>query len=118
MEITEKIGIACDKGLFTCGGYLDLKKAFHTLNHSILLTKLNHYGVTRVADVSFIYNRIQYSTVYYTGSDHYPIFHGVSQLSVLGPISFLIFMIYRTLSKVALSIILLMPQIFSVQISH
>ena len=31
IEITEQIRKACDKGLFACGVYLDLKKAFHTV---------------------------------------------------------------------------------------
>ena len=31
-EITEQIRNACDKGLYTCGVYLDLQKAFDTVN--------------------------------------------------------------------------------------
>ena len=45
IEITEKIRNACDKTLFTCGVYLNLQKAFDTVNQEILLSKLKHYGI-------------------------------------------------------------------------
>ena len=34
-----------DKGMLSCGVFIDLKKAFDTLDHCILLQKLYHYGI-------------------------------------------------------------------------
>ena len=65
-EITEQIRNACDKGLFTCGVYLDLQKAFDTVNQNILLAKLKHYDIKGNSldwFKSFICDRIQYTSI-------------------------------------------------------
>ena len=44
LSIVEQIRNSLDKKMFTCGIFIDLEKAFDTVNHQILLSKLYHYG--------------------------------------------------------------------------
>ena len=74
--------------------YLDLSKAFDSLNHNILLRKLTFYGITGIAlnlFSSYMQNRKQFVSYDSTGSDLGEIKHGVPQGSILGPILFLIY---------------------------
>ena len=43
--ITEKIRDNLDNGKITCRVFLDLQKAFDTVDHQILISKLEHYGI-------------------------------------------------------------------------
>ena len=93
-EITEQIRNACDKGLFTCGVYLDLQKAFDTVNQNILLAKLKHYGIKGTSFdwfKSFICDRVQYTSIDLKESSTKIVSHGVPQGSVLGSLLFIIF---------------------------
>ena len=45
IELVDKITKAIDKGECTIGIFLDLSKVFDTINHKILIEKLEHYGI-------------------------------------------------------------------------
>ena len=79
-------------GMFGCSVFIDLQKAFDTVNHSILLQKLQHYGVRGTALNWFSYyltDRKQYVSANGHTSDHLKISCWVPQGSVLGPLLFL-----------------------------
>ena len=76
------------------GIFLDLSKAFDTVNHSILLSKLKFYGLDNTElnwFKSYLLNRMQYVTIEGIKSDLRPIESGVPQGSILGPLLFLIY---------------------------
>ena len=70
---------------------LDLKKAFDTVNHKTLLTKLEHYGIrgpTLGSFASFLKNRFQYVSLENYQSNLKKINYGVPQGSVFVPLLF------------------------------
>ena len=76
------------------GIFLDLSKAFDTLDHNILLQKLSNCGIRGVAHsllASYLTDRSQFTSVFNEDSDTLSIKYGVPQGSVLGPLLFLIY---------------------------
>ena len=66
MDITEKIRSVLDKGIFSCCVYFDLQKAYDTVNHWILLDKLDYYriqGMPKMWLTSFLRERNQFTNI-------------------------------------------------------
>ena len=94
LDIVSTIQENMDKRLFSCGVFIDLKKAFDTVDHKILLHKLNHYGFRGVINKwfsSYLDGRTQTTQIGSHISKRQNTTCGVPQGSVLGPLLFLIY---------------------------
>ena len=94
VSITERIRNLVDSGLYVCGIFIDLEKAFDTVNHNILCDKLNYYGLRGNVNKliqSFLADRTQYVSINGFVSEKTNVKYGVPQGSSLGPLLFLIY---------------------------
>ena len=88
IAITEKIRKAIDNGEITCRVFLDPQKAFDTVNHEILLSKLEYYGIRGVPlkwFKTFLTQQHQYVSIKNSISETLFNNHRVPRGSVLGP---------------------------------
>jgi len=82
-----------DKGRLTGALFIDLSKAFDTIRHSVLLSKLQAYGITDNELnwlTEYLINRKQVVQYNETFSNSCPVYTGVLQGSIIGPLLFLI----------------------------
>ena len=93
-EIADNLRKSIDNNMYTCGVYLDFSKAFDTVNHSILLKKMEQYGIRGVPlqlVTSYLTNSQQYTAMGNTVSSQQAVTCGILQGSSLGPVLFLIY---------------------------
>ena len=94
INLTTKITEAIENKKFTIGIFLDLSKAFDTVDHSILINKLEYYGIRGIAlewFKSYLSDRSQIVKFHEHRSNMETITCGVPQGSVLGPLLFLLY---------------------------
>ena len=94
LEATDNWAFNIDRGYVNAVVFLDLKKAFDTVSHSILLSKLYSYGVKEIAYEllsSYLENRTQKSAVNGVLSKSCTLTCGIPQGTILGPLLFLLY---------------------------
>ena len=94
LQLTRYITGSFEKGEYTLGVFIDLSKAFDTVHHEILIKKLQYYGIDGTAlkwFESYLSNRKQYISSQDISKNCLDIICGVPQVSILGPLLFLIY---------------------------
>ena len=94
LEVVDQISSDLGKGNTPIALFLDLSKAFDTLNHDIFISKLKYYGINNSTldwFKSYLYNRRQFVDINHTKSETTFTSIGIPQGSILGPLLFIIY---------------------------
>lgn len=94
IEATNKWSLDLDQGRFNGIVFIDLQKAFDTIDHAILITKLKFYGIDSKSlgwFSSYLSHRSQQCSINGALSSPCEVSHGIPQGSNLGPLLFLIY---------------------------
>ena len=92
IQSLDKVSIAVEQNETTIGIFLDLSKAFDTIDHYILLYKLEHYGFRGIVldwFKNYLSNRKQHVSFNSIESEQKDIVCGVPQGSILGPLLYI-----------------------------